>query len=102
MSCKEASIEITSTSKEVRKALDKFERKHGRGDNTITVDGPFPVYRAYTPNTFLDAIVKWIIADDQVCIFFLFMVHCSCASFIIVYQCYRECSPSLHILNAQY
>jgi hypothetical protein len=63
----EADIEITSTSKEVRKAFDKFERKHGRGDNAIAADGPFPVCRAYTPKTFLDAIVKWIVADDQVC-----------------------------------
>jgi hypothetical protein len=70
----EANIEITSTSKEVRKALDKFERKHGRGDNATTgADGPFPVYHAYTPKTFLDAIIKWIIADDQVCVFYLLM-----------------------------
>ncbi len=84
MSCIEASIEITSTSKEVRRALDKFERKHGHGDNAITADGSFPVYRTYTPKTFLDAIVKWIIANDQVRSFCLFIVHYSCAPFMIV------------------
>ena len=71
MSCKEAGIEITSTSKEVRRAFDKFEQKHGREDNAITA-GPFPVSRKYTSKTFLDAIVKWIVADDQVCLFIYF------------------------------
>ena len=85
MSCTEANITITSTSKEVRKALDKFERKHGRGDNTTTADGPFPVYHSYTPKTFLDAIVKWIVADDQVCVFFFIYVYYLCVSFILVY-----------------
>ena len=75
MSCNKAHIEITSTSKEVRRALDKFEWKHGRGDNVITSDGSFPVYRTYTPKAFLDAIVKWIIADDQVCLFCLFIIY---------------------------
>ena len=64
MLCNEAHIEITSTSKEVRRALDKFEWKHGRGDNVIISDGSFPVYHTYTPKAFLNAIVKWIIADD--------------------------------------
>ena len=68
MSCKEAGIEITSTSKEVRRAFDKFERKYGREDNAA-VDDTFPVHQAYTPKLFLDTIVKWIVADDQVCLF---------------------------------
>lgn len=88
MSCMDAGIEITSTSKEVRRALDKFEQKHGRGNNAITMDGPFPVYRAYTPRTFLDAIVRWIVADDQVSLFCLFLIYYLYVSIVIVYQCY--------------
>jgi len=87
MSCKKAGTEITSTSKEVRRAFDKFERKHGRGDNTMTSDGSLPVYRTYSPKAFLDAIVKWIVADDQVSLFYLFIVYYLCALFVIVCQC---------------
>ena len=75
MLCNEAHIEITLTSKEVRRALDKFERKHGRGDNVIISDGSFLVYHTYTPKAFLNAIVKWIIADNQVCLFCLFIIY---------------------------
>jgi hypothetical protein len=88
MSCMEAGIEITLTSKEVRRALDKFERKYGRGDNVITEDGSFPVNRTYTPKSFLAAIVQWIIADDQVCLFCLILIYYSYVLSIIVYQCY--------------
>jgi hypothetical protein len=84
--CTDANIEITSTSKEVRRALDKFERKHGRrGDDTITGDGLFPVHRTYTPTAFLDTVVKWIVSDDQVCPFYLFIVCHSRMQFLIVY-----------------
>ena len=89
-SCREAGIEITSTSKEVCRALDRFEQRHGHrhGDNMVTVDGTFPVYRTYTPKTFLDALIKWIVADDQVCSFCLPIVYCSCIPFVTVSQCY--------------
>jgi hypothetical protein len=71
-SCMESSIEITSTSVEVRKAFDKFERKHGhRGDNTRAANGSFPIHRPYSPKTFLEAIIRWIVADDQVCLPYL-------------------------------
>ncbi len=88
MSCMEAGIEITSTSKEVRKALDEFEQKHGHKNNIVTEGGSFPVYCTYTPKTFLDAIVQWIIADDQVCLFCLIIVYYSYVLFMIVCQCY--------------
>jgi hypothetical protein len=88
MSCMEAGIEITSTSKEVRQALDKFERKHGRGDGARTTDGSLPVYRTYTPKAFLDEIINWIITSDQVCPFHFVIIYYSCILFIIVYQCY--------------
>lgn len=87
MSCMESGIEITSTSKEVRRALDKFEQKHGHKDNA-RVDGSFPVYCTYTPKTFLDAIVNWIVADDQVCLFYFIKAYYSCVLIVIVYQCY--------------
>ena len=74
MLCMEADIEITSTSKEVRRARDRFERKHERGDDATEADS-FPVYHTYTPKTFLDAIVKWIVADDQVCLFCLILIY---------------------------
>jgi hypothetical protein len=77
MSCMESGIEITSSSKEVCKALDKFERKHGGEDSARAMDGSFPVYRAYTPKTFLDAIINWIIVDDQVCLFYFIIVYYS-------------------------
>ena len=85
MSCIEANITITSTRKKVQKAFDKFEQKHGRRDNTTTADGPFSVYHSYTPKTFLDAIIKWIVADDQVCVFFFIYVYYLFVSFILVY-----------------
>lgn len=75
MLCNEAHIEVTSTSKEMQRALDKFEWKHGHGDNVITSDDSFSVYRTYTPKAFLDAIIKWIIADDQVFFFYLFIIY---------------------------
>ena len=68
MSCMKAGIEITSTRKEVCRAFDKFEQKYGHEDNAAVHD-TFPVHRTYTPKLFLDTIVKWIVADDQVCLF---------------------------------
>jgi hypothetical protein len=71
MACKKASIPITATSKEVCQALEKYGLKHGDG----TSEGPIPTSHIYTPEVFLDAIIKWIVADDQVSIYQYLSVH---------------------------
>ena len=74
--CIKASIKITATGKDVRKALEDFG-----GNDDISMDGPVPVYHAYTPKAFIDTIVKWIIADDQVCLLYcvVFFTYVFCA-----------------------
>lgn len=57
-----ASIPITATSKDVHAALEKY----GLKDNDDMGGGPIPTSCIYTPEVFLDAIIKWIIADDQI------------------------------------
>ena len=66
MSCRQASISITATSKEVRNAVEKYAPKYD-GD---TSGHPVLVSRIYTPEAFLDALTKWIITDDQVSIYY--------------------------------
>lgn len=72
MSCKKAGIQITATSKEVRRALEKYALKHR--DNMS--EGAIPTSRIYTPEVFLDAIIEWIIADDQVSIYHSIWFFC--------------------------
>ena len=85
MACKEAGIKITATGKDVCKALEKFNYM---GGDAIRADSPVPVYRAYTPKVFLDAIAKWIIADDQVCSLYYFYFLYLSDRHAIVSQCY--------------
>jgi hypothetical protein len=63
--CKKAGIKITATGKDVRKALEEFDYE---GEDNTVGQGPVPISRTYTPNTFLDALIEWIISDDQVCL----------------------------------
>ena len=49
--------------KDIHKALEDFNFED-RGD--ITDGRLVPNSHVFTPSTFMDAIVKWIIADDQV------------------------------------
>jgi hypothetical protein len=86
VACKEAGIKITATGKDVSKALEKFN--YTGGDDAISADSPVPVYRAYTPKAFLDAIAKWIIADDQVCLLYYFYFLYLPDQHAIVSQCY--------------
>lgn len=65
--CKKAGIKITATSKDVRKALEKLG-----GDDAIGLSDTVPAYRSYTPKAFTEAIVKWIVADDQVRLYIIF------------------------------
>lgn len=58
-------LKITSTEPGVRKALEEYNRRHDGVQNTER-DGPIPIYRAYSPEAFVDAIVEWVVADDQV------------------------------------
>jgi hypothetical protein len=62
--CKKAGITIAATSKDVCKALEDFD--YQGGDDTMS---GVPV-RMYTPEAFMDAIVRWIIADDQVSVWY--------------------------------
>jgi hypothetical protein len=72
MSCKKAGIKITATGKDVRKALEEFSCE-GKGD--IVGQGPVPISHTYTPNAFLDALIEWIISDDQVCLSYFVWFH---------------------------
>ena len=72
MSCKKAGIQITATSKEVHQALEKYALKHG--DNMS--EGAIPTSCIYTPEVFLDAIIEWIIANDQVSIYHSIWFFC--------------------------
>ena len=67
-----AGIPITATSKDVCAAL----KKYGLKNNDDTSGGPVPTSHLYTPEVFLDAIVEWIIADDQVRVYHSIWVLC--------------------------
>jgi len=54
---------ITATGKDIQRALEDFDDE-GQSDR----GGGVPS-RIYTPEAFLDLIVKWIIDDDQVCLY---------------------------------
>jgi len=59
-------IKITATESGVHEALQEYNQRFGDGMEPKSADGPVPIYRAYSPEAFVDAIVEWIVADDQV------------------------------------
>lgn len=66
MTCKRNGITITATSKDIQRALEEF------GYEDEDNGGAAIPSHIYSPEAFLDVIVKWIIADDQVRISYLF------------------------------
>lgn len=72
MSYKKAGIKITATSKDVCKALEEFNCK---GEDDTVGQSPMPISHTYTPNAFLDALIKWIVSDDQVCLSYFVWFH---------------------------
>ncbi|KAL4254558.1 Zinc finger BED domain-containing [Pleurotus pulmonarius] len=62
LACDHAGLKITA--KEAQEFVTKFRQRHG---NTLA-DGerrPSAAARPYSPEAFVDAIIEWIIADDQ-------------------------------------
>ncbi|PPQ77048.1 hypothetical protein CVT26_007808 [Gymnopilus dilepis] len=63
--CKAAGIKITATEEDVQKALEEFNRQQGLENESQATGGPVPIYHPYSPEAFVDAIVEWIVSDDQ-------------------------------------
>jgi hypothetical protein len=64
-SCEKLGIEITSRDKRLQSALADYRRRHGQVILKPLDDGPAPCSK-FTPETFTDAIVEFIVANDQV------------------------------------
>lgn len=62
--CDHLSISITAQA--ALPAVNKYRRKHGQAEEATTGTQGTP--RAFSSAAFLDALVEWIVADDQVCI----------------------------------
>ncbi|KAF9543547.1 hypothetical protein CPC08DRAFT_770216 [Agrocybe pediades] len=66
--CKQAGIKITASEPGVQDALDEYHRHHSTDSHNAASDRDTPslLYQDYSPEAFVDAIVDWIVADDQI------------------------------------
>lgn len=64
-SCDELGVEITAEDKKLRSLLADYRQQHNQAAKPES-DGHISRQK-YTPEAFVDAIVKFIVADDQVC-----------------------------------
>lgn len=67
--CKAAGVKITATDEGVQKALADFNRQQGLESESQGTGRSVPIYHPYSPEAFVDAIVEWIVSDDQVSTF---------------------------------
>lgn len=59
---------ILITARVSQKAVSDYRQKRGQSHApSDSSQAPPPVIREYSRETFVDAIVEWIVADDQVC-----------------------------------
>jgi hypothetical protein len=62
-------FEISITAQVAQKAVNAYRQRHGQPQESTDHDGsegPVPRVREYSRQAFVDAIVEWIVADDQV------------------------------------
>ena len=63
-------FKISITAQVAQKAVNAFQQRRGQPQESLNhSEGPVPHVREYSREAFVDAIVEWIVADDQVCSF---------------------------------
>lgn len=63
-------FKISITAQVAQKAVNAYQQRRGQPQESANFSaGPVPHVREYSREAFVDAIVEWIVADDQVCSF---------------------------------
>jgi hypothetical protein len=63
-------FKISITAQVAQKAVNAYRQQRGQPQESANhSEGPVPHVREYSREAFVDAIVEWIVADDQVCSF---------------------------------
>ncbi|PPQ71742.1 hypothetical protein CVT24_006506, partial [Panaeolus cyanescens] len=67
-SCNKLSIKITASDDALKSAIQDYNHRHSLPNNEDSHTGnqkSIPLYRPFSQEAFVDAIVEWIIVDDQ-------------------------------------
>ena len=59
-------FKISITAQVAQKAVNAYRQRHGQTQESANLSAGLPHVREYSREAFVDAIVEWIVADDQV------------------------------------
>ncbi len=66
--CDRLGIQVRSVQKCYQDAINKFYIKHGKQPASSSLNSP--EHSPFSHDAFIDALIVWIVADDQVCMAF--------------------------------